>query len=472
MQTPTVLAHAALFGWIPVVLLLFVILPRRRAVITAFLMGWLFLPVMGYPIEGLPDFDKMAATNGGALLGLLLIDRGRAFLAFRPHWLDLPMLIWCLCPVASSLANGLGVYDGLSSAFDQTMAWGLPYVIGRATFTSVEDLKELAVGLVIAGIAYAPLCLYEIRMSPQLHNVFYGYYQHSFMQTKRMGGFRPMVFMDHGLMVATFMTFAALMAGWLWYSGVRRHLFGVSLGIIAVCLIVIAVLCKSAMAIGLLVLGIGTLWLLRQTGWRVVLMLLLAIAPAYLFGRATGVLSKPFLIDVAGTVAGEARAQSLEFRLNEETPLYERAMQRPVFGWGGWNRSRRIDPDEDPRGQRMQVTDSLWIVALGRNGYVGLVSVMGTLLLIPTLLFWLLPRRQLVEPPGAVATGVTLLVVLFAVDSLLNAMLNPIYLIALGGAGTLVQQRVRGLASHSSRSRAYRRSVVSHKRPAYETGSV
>lgn len=55
--------------------------------------------------------------------------------------------------------------------------------------------------LVIAGLIYTVPMLYEIRMSPQLHTIFYGYFPHSFGQQARGGGFRPVVFMGHGLLV-------------------------------------------------------------------------------------------------------------------------------------------------------------------------------------------------------------------------------------------------------------------------------
>jgi O-antigen ligase len=443
MESATPLAHAVLLGWIPLAVLLFFILPKRRAIIASFVIGWLFLPVMGYPIKGLPDLDKMMAVNLGALLGLVLADRGRSLMAYRPHWIDLPVIVWCLCPIASSLSNGLGLYDGLSVAFEQTVAWGVPYLIARTNFTTIADLRELAVGIVLAGLVYVPLCLYEVRMSPQLHNIFYGFYQHSFVQTKRMGGFRPMVFMNHGLMAAMLMSMSAMLAGWLWYSGTLRRLWGVPMSVIAGVLLVTAVLCKSATAMGALAIGVLALLATRHLRTALPLIVLVLMPPMYLIGRGTEALPKPVLLSTAEMIAGEPRAQSLEYRLDEEEPLFARAMERPIFGWGGWNRSRRIDADKDEKGRRMQVTDSLWIAALGQNGFVGLISVVTTLLLPPLLVFSLLPQSRRVRPPGAVMTGLALICVLFMFDCLLNAMINPIYLLGLGGCSALLAQRLR-----------------------------
>jgi hypothetical protein len=139
----TDLVPIALFGWIPAVLFIFAVLPPRRAVIVAFLFAWLFLPVAAYKLTGLPEYSKMSATCGGVLLGTLLFDPGR-FLTLRPHWADLPMAVWCSVPLASSLSNNLGVYDGLSATLSQTVQWGLPYLIGRLYFSDWAAVRELA----------------------------------------------------------------------------------------------------------------------------------------------------------------------------------------------------------------------------------------------------------------------------------------------------------------------------------------
>ena len=74
----TPLGYAAMFGWIPVVLVLFAALPPRRAVPVSFIGAWLFLPMAGWDLSGLPDYTKTSATSVGALLGVLLFRP-------RPH---------------------------------------------------------------------------------------------------------------------------------------------------------------------------------------------------------------------------------------------------------------------------------------------------------------------------------------------------------------------------------------------------
>ena len=185
----TILVPVALFGWIPLILLLFLLATPRRAVIVAFIGAWLFLPMASYAVLALPDFTKMTATSYGAMLGVVLFDATR-LIRFRPSWIDIPIVVYCAVPMATSLLNGLGVYDGASAIAASVITWGLPYFIGRLYFSDLAGLRELAIGIFVGGLVYLPLCLYEIRMSPQLHNMFYGYHQHDFGMTRRLGGWR------------------------------------------------------------------------------------------------------------------------------------------------------------------------------------------------------------------------------------------------------------------------------------------
>ena len=76
--------------------------------------------------------------------------------------------------------NGIGVYDGASMVLTQMFTWGLPYLIGRIYFNDLESLRELAIGMFLGGLIYVPLCIIDMRMSPQLHVWVYGFRQHAF----------------------------------------------------------------------------------------------------------------------------------------------------------------------------------------------------------------------------------------------------------------------------------------------------
>ena len=70
--------------------------------------------------------------------------------------------------------------------------------MGRAYFGDVKGLRELATVLFIGGLIYIPLYLYEIRLSPQLHNTIYGFHQHDFSPTLAMVAGAPRSFYNMG----------------------------------------------------------------------------------------------------------------------------------------------------------------------------------------------------------------------------------------------------------------------------------
>ena len=424
------LVPVTLFGWIPFVLFLFMILPPRRAVITAFLLAWLFLPMAGYAVKGLPDYTKMSATVIGVLMAAAIFDTDR-LLNFRPRWIDIPMILWCTSGMVSSYLNGLGIYDGCSEIVHQFITWGLPYIIGRIYFGDLEGLRELAVGLFIGGLIYVPLCWFEIRMSPQLHVWVYGFRQHSFFQNVRDGGYRPMVFMQHGLMVAMWMSMTTLIGVWLWKSKVIRQIWDMPMYLLVPAMLLTVYLCKSKYATLLLLTGAGTMFLVRATKIRWLVLALLLVPPTYMWLRADGIVTGESMIAMAERMFGEERAQSLSVRINNENALAERALERPWFGWGGWGGQRVAGPD----GKDL-VTDSLWIITLGKGGIVSLIALTA-MLLLPMILVVFDWRAELWAHP-AIAPIIVLgmMTALYMFDHLMNGMVNPIFMLACGAVGS------------------------------------
>ena len=424
------LVPLTLFGWIPFVLALFAFFPPRRAVIVAFLAAWLFLPMAGYKVPGLPDYTKMSATALGVLMGAAIFDTDR-LLAFRPRWVDLPMFIWCTSPFVTSYITGLGLYDGCSEIVRQFITWGLPYVIGRVYFSDLQAIRELAVGLFIGGLIYVPLCLFEVRFSPQLHVWVYGFRQHSFYQNMRDGGFRPMVFMQHGLMVAMWMGMTALVGVWVWKSKVVQHVWEVPMYLLVPAMLLTVYLCKSKYALLLLVTGVGTLYLAKWLRMRAVVVALLMIPPTYMFLRSEGVITGQELIAQAKSIFGQERSESLAVRLNNENALAARAMERPWFGWGGWGAARVTGDD----GKDL-VTDSLWIITLGKAGWVGLAALTA-MLLLPMLLVCRDWRIELwTHPMVAPVVVLGMMTSLYMFDHLMNGMVNPIFMLAVGAVSS------------------------------------
>ena len=134
------LAYLALYGWIPVIVIMFALLPNRLAATTAVIGAWLILPPYSMPMAGLPDYSKSTAAVFGVLLGTFFCCPDR-ILTFRPRWFDLPMALWCLSGIVSSLQNGLGLYDGLASSLTLSVVWGLPYFVRLLHFGDFDRLR-------------------------------------------------------------------------------------------------------------------------------------------------------------------------------------------------------------------------------------------------------------------------------------------------------------------------------------------
>lgn len=436
-----------MIAWIPIVFYLFIRFKTQEAVIISFIVAWLFLPQRaGFTFPGIPDYERISATVYGILLATIAYDIQRIS-KFDYSWLDLPMLIWCICPIFSSLSNGLGIYDGLSESLNQTVAYGGPYFLGRIYLNNLAGLRKLAIGIFLGGLVYVPLCLYEIRMSPQLHQIVYGYHGNpSFYQTIRYGGFRPTVFMQHGLSVGMWMMAATLIGICLWQTGVVKQIYGFHIRWFVGILLVTFILTKSTGAYGLLLLGLIFLysaWYFRTS----IAFLLLIVAMVFYLQQSVSAntyITDSIITTVSRVVPDPERIHSLQFRFDNEEILGAKARERIVFGWGGWGRSRVYDYDWKGDLVDISITDSLWIIAFGTNGLVGLVSVFGSIL-IPVLYFCLkyFPADTWTHQKVASAAVLTIITVLYMLDCLLNNQFNPIFTLANGGITGLVVSRMR-----------------------------
>lgn len=460
----TPLVPIAMYGWIPVLLFLFVALPPRRAVIAAFITGWLFLPEARFLIAGLPDYTKMSATTSGILLATILFDFER-ITRLRPAWIDIPTAIFVLCPFLSSINNGLGPYDGVSATLDRMVEWGFPYLIGRVYFTDARAIKELAIGIVIGGLVYVPLCLWEIRMSPQLHATLYGFSPSPFHNALRFDGFRPKVFLHSGLPLGLWMTTATLMAVWLWRVKLLPNWWGLDGKWWLLLLTVTTILCKSMGALALLALTLAALYVSSRFKTRWPVLVLACLPVLFIFGRVNG-WRADFIVNTARMIS-ENRAASFQFRIDNHDLLIDRARKRPITGWGGWGRNRV----RNEFGRDIAVTDGMWVIYFGMNGYVGLVSMFGILLLPAGVFFLRMPSNAWAHPEAAAPIALATLPIIFAGDNLANAMPNPVFILATGAiAGFVAQQSWRPFVI-AANSAARRRAVADPRRVRRARGS-
>ena len=431
----TILVPIALFGWIGISVIAFLVTSPQRAVVFTVIAGVLVLPMASYDWPGIPVYDKTTAIALGLLLARPFSAAASAH-RLRLGWYDLPVILWCsIVPFASALANNLGFYDGISSMVTNYLSIGVFFWAGRRYFGEARSLRTLTRGIILGGAFYIPLVLFEVRMSPQLSNMIYGFFAHSWIQHLRFGGFRPIVFMQHGLMVAFWMAVATTVTYWMWRTGQIREVFGVPAGLLFLALVIATLLSRSVG--GWIFLAAGILsysWYMRTRSTRFLRFVLLCV-PFYIWFRLAGIVSIEQIRPIFAAVLDEQRVASLVVRLRQEELFGLHALRRPLLGWGGYGRGW----PRDPATGRLVIAfvDARWVILLSNRGLLGLVTVFFTLMAGP----WLVLRDYARAGWGRIAAAHTyrvdavvlsLILVLYTVDSLMNAMQGQIYFLIAG----------------------------------------
>lgn len=436
---PNSFAYLALLIWPLVVTVLFLRLPPARALIWSILGGYLLLPPASHAFidpPAIPPLDKGSIPAIAAFLAALLLC-GRRISLWPESWpARLLLLTFVLTPFGTVLTNpepvavagsqpltGLVLYDAIAIIVSQCFVL-LTFALARSLITTAEEIRDLLVALMIGGLAYSLPMLVEIRLSPQINTWIYGFFQHSFDQMMRQGGFRPIVFLAHGLWVA-FFAMTALLATLALLPGTegaeRRKLM-----IFSAYLFVILVLCKS---IGSLIYALALAPVLYFAGqkWQLRLSLLMAIlAISYPILRASDLFPAQAMVEFAAQYSAD-RAQSLEFRFDNEALLVDHAFRKPWFGWGGFDRNLLHDPFT---GQVLTIADGQWVITIGMFGWSGFLAEFG-LLCLPLLLLWRASEAGQV-PLAPVVSGLAVIHGINLIDLLPNATLTPLSWLAAG----------------------------------------
>jgi hypothetical protein len=423
-------AWLVLFGW-PLVVLAFFAMRRgqyRLARTTAWMMllPTMFLPsAVEYDPPGLPPLDKHRMAFLFIALALQLFHRRDILKRAPGHNFPRLMLLILLASIVGTVRTngdalsfgrltlpGLTNHDVLSMGTMALLDFYLPFVVGQRVFRTEEDLRDLLGVLSLCALIYVPFILFEVRFSPQLHNWVYGFFPHSWIQMRRQGGFRPLIFMAHGLSVAMFVFSGVCASLALQRRGAPAAL--VPYRVRTVFGWVMSVLCKSMAPTVYVVLAS---LLSRFAGRRVmgaVVMLVVVSALVYPVVRANGTAPTAEVIEYLQGFSPE-RAQSLDFRFDNEDRLLAHANLRPLFGWGGFGRNRVYSDT----GRDLSVTDGYWIILLGVLGYVGWAAVF-VLHLAPLVRF---VRRQRHMPDGVreMLAVFTFMVAMMVFDFLPNA---------------------------------------------------
>ena len=448
---PNALAYIMLFGWPLVVFVLFHALPLQKALIWSIVAGYLLLPSsMGVNLPMVPTIDKTLVPSISAALMCWIMARrqtsmmarggtdqllGEVNLGGRGRWVIGSLLLLLLvAPFVTVLQNadpviagprfipGLRLYDAVSLVAGLGIAF-IPFLLARRFLATAEAHRRLLVVLVVAALAYSLLILFEIRMSPQLHRWTYGFFPSAFAQHIRAGGFRPAVFLDHGLSVGAFLAMAVLAACALWRQNLREQVSAMPWLSAGGWLLVTLLLSRNLGATALAMLFAPVI--LFST-LRVQLLLAAVIAGAVLVFpmlRGAGWVPTDAIHSMAEAINPE-RAQSLQFRFDHEDALLTRANEKPFAGWGSWGRNRIFDP---VTGDDLSVTDGYWVIVIGTYGWLGYVAQFG-LMTLPILML-ALRRRQDLQP---VTTGLVIIAAIGLIDLIPNAGRTPILLMVCG----------------------------------------
>lgn len=448
-------ALVALLAWPLIAVGLFRALSVPAAAAASIIAGYLLLPKRGgFDLPLLPPYDDMMAAALPALILAVLMTRQVPNARRTPAeeapsrvlggWLPRAMLpricvlLMVATPVVTSVLNdrplfygqlvlpGLGPYDAASSVLLSAVGL-LPFIIGRKYLAHPEDHATLLWLLCLAGLAYSFLALYEVRMSPQLNRMVYGF-QPDWMMSMRRGGWRPSVFLGMGLRVGIFFTVAVLATVGL--ARLRGGGRGLPFLVAAVWLLFCLYMTKTVGAFLIAVALVPVILLLGVRLQLIVAAALAGIVLLYPMMRNADLVPTDWLTSNLSRVASTDRVSSLMFRFDNEDMLLDKAQERPLFGWGPWGRSRVYDEF----GNDISVTDGTWVIVFGIYGWFGYLGQFG-LLTSPILLLAL--RRKRYE--ATLATSV-LCVVLAAnlVDLIPNSGLTPVtWLIAGALAGRM-----------------------------------
>jgi len=425
-----IFAFLVLVLWPVIAIWLFKNKSIQAATLWTIIGGYMFLPVrtvIDFPF--VPPFGKDSMPTIAALLALWLIKGKKVSLTANYGWVKWLFYLFLLSPLITVFQNGgavhlagkvlpgLGLHDAIAATINNLL-FIIPLFLGKQFFRTYESQLLMFKVIVIAGLGYSLLMLYEIRMSPQLHTSLYGYFPHSFAQQKRFGGFRPVVFMGHGLWVAFFSLTILVAALALRKNAERAWRF--SANQVSYYFFVVLVLCKS---MGAVLYGIFAFSLIRYTSNRIQMKMAVTVvilALAYPTLSFFSLVPYQGITDLARMVDDD-RADSLAFRFENEEILLKHGAERFFFGWGGWARNRVQDAET---GEDLAITDGRWIITFGQYGWFGFIAEFG---LLSMSVFRANKALKLLKEKNSrnLLTAHALLVCLIMLDQLPNATLAP-----------------------------------------------
>ena len=446
---PNAFAYLVFFSWPIFVLWSLIRYPVKKAIFISISLSTLLLPsAFEANLPLLPPLDKSNIAGLSIVLFLLLLRKkfrifqpGLSTTLFIAYFIVIGITVELnampIIIIGGKFLPGLTHHDTFSLIIRLTI-YTLPFYLGRYFSTSLRDTELFFKIMVVMALVYTLPMLFELKMSPQLHNIAYGYQPSEFVQEVRENGYRPMVFVGHGLSLAFWLSTCVLAASALLKNKVRATILS-PLALVSY-LFVILIFCKTWSATIYAMLGMIFILKSRpatQVKWSLILAALVILYPV---AKVNSILPEKEIISVISQYSPD-RAQSLEFRLRNENEMLTHALERPYFGWGNWGRNR-IYSDWD--GRDVSVIDGRWIAELGTNGWVGFIVCY--LILLAPLYYARKTFKYIKEPKDQVFfAALAVILTICILDSIPNTGMGPIHLflagILLGQAEALKQQQ-------------------------------
>jgi hypothetical protein len=377
---PNIFAFTMIFLWPIVAILLYKKFDTVTATFWTIVGGYMLLPVKtAIDLPMVPSIGKDEVSAIAALIGCVVI-RHEKIAFFGANNLQKTLIgLLLFIPILNVFFNqepmfngarwmpGLTLYDAVGQVLAQYLEL-LPFIIAISIVKNVDDLAKVVRLLVIAGLVYSIPVLFEIRISPQLHSWVYGFFPHDFAQQVRFGGFRAVMFMGHGLLVATFLFVCVCAAAIQVKIGTQRQktrnifIFGY--------LFLVLMASKSVGAIILTIIAAASILFLFSSMQKVIVKIMVAVFLLY------PTLSILGLIPYEGIVAfindfNTDKAGSIDFRFTHEKAMLAHAYEKVLIGWGSWARNRLAD----------SVSDGYWLIVYGQYGAVYFYALFGLFIL-------------------------------------------------------------------------------------------
>jgi hypothetical protein len=312
---------------------------------------------------------------------------------------------------------GLNLKDGFSSAGDDLLFMGIPFVMGRLVVRDERLATKFLLTFAVAGLVYFPFIAIELRMSPQLHAWIYGYRARfgDFAQMIRAGGYRPAVFLPHALALVMFMLNSVLAAAILARN--KQRLFGLPWRPIMFFLFVVLAVCKGTASVIYAIVAVPLVMYAKpRTQLRVATFISIVVL-SYPALRGADLFPTQTLLNGARMLSAD-REGSLAFRFANEDKLLDKSRERELFGWGLYDRNEIFEPIY---GNKESITDGEWIIYFSARG--ALATLARFLLLVAPI--WM-ARRALKKIPGqnerVVLAGTATMLAFSTLDLLPNAM--------------------------------------------------